>query len=139
MVLILAGMAVFSNINGGEYSQHEHIRLLSEIGIRFFLGYALAEVLCIVGVLMMWRIRKWGYYLYVVGCAGTVGVPYYLLMDTIDFPWVNLIASGIAVGMFSLFLPKFLKGRKKDKDEDDEEFTENEPEQLSRLERTSEA
>lgn len=106
MVLFMTGMGVFGIVSDPVSSAHEGVKLLKEIGYRFFFAYAALHVVCIFGVMLMWRLKKTGFILYVLGVAGCVFLPFYMI-TTLDFPYTVAVFGAISIGLFAIHWNKF--------------------------------
>lgn len=42
------------------------------------IGSIIVSLLCLAGALLMWRLKRYGYYIYIVGTIAGVALPYYL-------------------------------------------------------------
>lgn len=75
------------------------------------IGNIIASVICLLGALLMWRLRKPGFYLYVLGTIIGIAVPFYVFGGN-SFTALSVGFSGFIGILFVIFYAMNLKSMK---------------------------
>jgi hypothetical protein len=88
---------------GDMVTKGESFRDFKEAGATFFLIYSIINGATLFGAILMWRLKKTGFYLYAAGAAVGVILPFYMI-DHIEFPQTELVVTGAFVLGYALHL-----------------------------------
>ena len=75
------------------------------------IGDIIASILCLSGAIIMWKLKKKGYYLYIIGTAIGIGLPFYLYGNNLISVFASAFSGFFGI-LFLIFYAMNLKSMK---------------------------
>ena len=75
--------------------------VITGLGAKYFFTYAVLHAIALFGILLMWRVKKTGFYIYAV-VTGIMPFLQMIMARQIRIDLTILLFSGVAIGLFAL-------------------------------------
>ena len=97
--------------------------IVEDLGLVFYVVYLCLHGASILGIALMWRLKRLGFYIF---CAAHAAMPFAftVLGDDIELDYTMLIFSGVTIGLFGLNAGLFFKKKESSEDYEEEETAE---------------